>query len=82
MYPFLDRKSFEEKCFTPQNELTLETNVAWSALYHGVLALGSQFHEKGDFSPEKGLSWQLFKHSLGMLPHLVGHDAGLLNVQV
>jgi hypothetical protein len=82
MYPFLMRKTFEEKALSPQIESLLETNVAWSALYHGVLALGSQFHDKGDFSPGKGLPWQLFKLALGMMPNLVGPDATLLNVQV
>jgi hypothetical protein len=82
MYPFLNRKTFEEKALSPQVESLLETNIAWSALYHGVLALGSQFHDKGDFSPGKGLPWQLFKFALGMMPNLVGPDATLLNVQV
>lgn len=81
MYPFLNRKIFEEKASSPHMSLLLETNVAWSALYHGVLALGSQFHDKGDFFPEKGLSWQLFRQALGTMPHLVGPDAGLLHVQ-
>jgi hypothetical protein len=82
MYPFLNRKIFEEKALSPQIESMVETNIAWSALYHGVLALGSQFHDRGDFSPGKGLPWQLFKHALGMMPNLVGPDATLLNVQV
>lgn len=81
MYPFLDRKGFEEKVSSMQNE-SLQKNTAWSALYYGVLALGSQFHNKGDFSPEKGLAWHLFKHALGLMPDLVGPDATLLNVQV
>lgn len=82
MYPFLNRKSFEEKALSPQIELELETNIAWSALYHGVLALGSQFHDKGESSRARGLPWQLFKLALGMMPKLVGPDATLLNVQV
>jgi hypothetical protein len=81
MYPFLNRKTFEEKALSPEIESLLETNIAWSALYHSVLALGSQFHDK-DFSPGKGLPWQLFKLALGMMPNLVGPDATLLNVQV
>jgi len=82
MYPFLKRKTFEEKAFSPRIESLLETSIAWSALYHTVLALGSQFHDKGDFLPGKGLPWQLFKFALGMMPNLVGPDATLLNVQV
>jgi len=81
MYPFIDRKVFEEKASSMQNK-SPQGNVAWSAMYHGVLALGSQFHNKGDFSPEKGLAWHLFKHAIGLVPELVGLDATLLNVQV
>ncbi|TVY48402.1 putative transcriptional regulatory protein [Lachnellula occidentalis] len=80
MYPFLNQKRFEEKVSGLQTG-SLQKDIAWSALYHGVLALGSQFHNKGDFTPEKGLSWQLFKSALGLMPNSVGPDATLVNVQ-
>lgn len=83
MYPFLNRKVFEEKASSPQLELLLERNVAWSALYHGVLALGCQFHaQEEDYSTGKGLPWRIFRYALGMMPKLIGPNATLLSVQV
>lgn len=81
MFPFLNQKSFEEKVYNLQIN-SLQENFAWSALYHVVLALGSQFQNKKDFSPGHGLAWQLFKHALGLVPNLIGPDATLMNVQV
>jgi hypothetical protein len=82
MYPFINRKSFEEKASSSDNESRLETNVAWSALYHGVLALGAHIHDNGQSSPGKGVPWHLFQLALSLMPKLVRPGATLLNVQV
>jgi hypothetical protein len=82
MYPFIDRKRFEERASSPLNKSQLGTDIAWAALYYGVLALGAQVHSNGHFSPGNGLPWQLFQLALSMMPKLVSPDATLLNVQV
>ncbi|CAH0021153.1 unnamed protein product [Clonostachys rhizophaga] len=65
LYPFLDREEFEIKIAVPNLTEVLAINPQFSALYHAILALGSQFLQGGTFEPGKGKSWELFQVSLG-----------------
>jgi hypothetical protein len=82
MYPFLDRKVFEQKAFGAQLPNHLATNLAFSALYHTVLALGCQYTEGGSFDPGKGKAWKPFQVALGLISDVLLPSESLLNVQV
>jgi hypothetical protein len=82
MYPFLDRQSFEEAAFDTGLSRTLESNAAFSALYHAVLALGCQYRDGGTFDPGKGKAWRFFQVSLGLMADILVPRESLLNLQV
>ncbi|OAX81013.1 hypothetical protein ACJ72_04649 [Emergomyces africanus] len=71
VYPFLDRKDFEAQAFDPNLTETLHQNPVFSALYHSILALGSQFLGEGTFEPGKGRSWELFQVALSHMPDII-----------
>ncbi|KAM0323341.1 hypothetical protein ACHAQA_008934 [Verticillium albo-atrum] len=81
VYPFLDREPFEAKAFHPQLPQLLEHNPTFSALYHAVLALGSQFFREGTYQPGTGKSWELFQVSLGHMAEIMLPRESLENVQ-
>ncbi|KAM0526671.1 hypothetical protein ACHAPS_003555 [Verticillium nonalfalfae] len=81
VYPFLDRDIFETKAFSPQLPHVLDQNPIFSALYHAVLALGSQFFRQGTYSPGTGKSWELFQVSLGHMAEIILPRESLENVQ-
>ncbi|KAE8354945.1 fungal-specific transcription factor domain-containing protein [Aspergillus coremiiformis] len=81
MYPFLHRQSFEETAFASSLPQTLESNPAFSALYHAVLALGCQYHDGGTFDPGKGKAWKFFQMSLGLMADMLVPRESLLNLQ-
>ncbi|KAF7594137.1 hypothetical protein BBP40_009986 [Aspergillus hancockii] len=81
LYPFLDRKSFEETAFDPGLPRTLENNAAFSALYHAVLASGCQYRDGGTFDPGKGKAWRFFQMSLGLMADILVPRESLLNLQ-
>lgn len=60
----------------------LQLNPAFSALYHTILAIGSQFFQHGSFVPHVGLAWELFQVSLGKLPDILAPPVTLVNLQV
>lgn len=80
LFPFLDRRSFEA---TYQSDETRDTNPAFRALYHCVLALGCQ-HAAGDgsFTLGKGEAWSYFKVALSLLQDVLFPPAALINLQV
>lgn len=82
LYPFLDRREFEEKAFNVQLPRYLSSSASFSALYHTVLALGCQYHEGGAFDPGQGKAWKLFQISLGLFPDVLVPRETLVNVQV
>lgn len=82
IHPFLDRKWFEEKAFSPQLSQFLSSSAPFSALYHTVLALGCQYQEGGTFEPGKGKTWKLFQIALGLFPDILVPRESLVNVQV
>jgi hypothetical protein len=71
VFPFLDRAAFERLAFSGEMGEMLEKNKAWTCLYHSVLALGSQFDNKGSFEPGAGQSWRLFSVALSNFPDLL-----------
>lgn len=82
MYPFLDREDFEARALGPYLDEALSFDPAFSALYHGVLALGSQFVDGGSFEPGPGRAWRLFRVSLGSLSDVLAPPVSLVNLQV
>ncbi|KAL2869162.1 transcription factor domain-containing protein [Aspergillus lucknowensis] len=81
IYPFLDRKEFEDKAFGPHLSEVLNTSCAFSALYHTILALACQYHEGGTFDPGNGRAWKLFQVSLGLVSDILIPREGLLSLQ-
>ncbi|KAL2012373.1 hypothetical protein VTN00DRAFT_5091 [Thermoascus crustaceus] len=81
IHPFLDRKEFEEKAFSPQLPRLLSSSPPFSALYHTVLALGCQYQEGGTFDPGKGKAWELFQIALGLFSDILVPRETLVNVQ-
>ncbi|KAF2179589.1 hypothetical protein K469DRAFT_730588 [Zopfia rhizophila CBS 207.26] len=81
IYPFLDRKAFEDKAFGPQLRPLLGSNSSWSALYHTVLALGCQYHDGGTFDAGRGKAWKFFHLALGLFPDLLIPKGALVNAQ-
>lgn len=82
LYPFLERKDFEEKAFSSQLPDYLAASPAFSALYHTVLALGCQYIEGGSFEPGKGKAWKLYQTSLGLFSDVLLPKEDLTNLQV
>jgi len=82
LYPFLNRKEFEEKALKPEVSKLVELNAPFSALYHSVLALGCQYCEGGAFDPGKGKAWKLFQIALGLFPEIIVPQQTLTSVQV
>ncbi|CAG8905862.1 unnamed protein product [Penicillium egyptiacum] len=81
IYPFLDRKEFEDKVFAPNRSETMSSSCAFSALYHTVLALGCQYHEGGTFDPGNGRVWKLFQVSLGLVSEILIPREALMSLQ-
>jgi hypothetical protein len=82
VYPFLNREEFVQNASDPNLDQCLENHPAFSALYHAVLALGSQYVGQGSFDSGTGRGGQLFQVSLRLLPHLVLPPDSLANFQV
>ncbi|KKZ64815.1 hypothetical protein EMCG_09286 [[Emmonsia] crescens] len=81
VYPFLDRKEFETQAFDPNLSQILHRNPVFSALYHSILALGSQFLGGGTFEPGKGRSWGLFQMALSHMSDIILPRGSIENVQ-
>nr|XP_001391078.2 hypothetical protein ANI_1_628054 [Aspergillus niger CBS 513.88] len=81
IYPFLNRKQFEDKVFGPNLSEALASSCAFSALYHTILALGCQYHEGGAFDPGNGKAWKLFQVSLGLVSDILIPREALMNLQ-
>ncbi|KAF5866006.1 hypothetical protein ETB97_001584, partial [Aspergillus alliaceus] len=81
IYPFLDRKEFEEKVLGSNRSELLSSSCAFSALYHSVLALGCQYQEGGAFDPGSGSAWKLFQVSLGLVSEILIPREALMSLQ-
>ncbi len=82
VYPFLDREEFNSHAFGSHLPEMLQFSKAFSALYHAVLALGSQYHQGGSFEPNSGRAWNLFQISLGYMSDILVPPYSLVNLQV
>lgn len=82
IYPFLDRDSFEKVAMSSRVQELLETNKTWSALYYGVLSLGSLYHDGGSFTAKTGTAWKFFHASLELLPEILMVRRTLMTAQV
>ncbi|KAL4920594.1 hypothetical protein BDW62DRAFT_215853 [Aspergillus aurantiobrunneus] len=82
IYPFLDRRSFEEKATSPDLLQVLETDYALCGLYYAVLALGSQYNGCSSFIPDNSHAWRLFQVSLSRLDSILMATESLRNLQL
>ena len=82
LYPFLDRKNFEEKSFAKEQAQHQQDSPHFSALYHTVLALGCQYKDSGTDNLREGMAWKLYQTSLGLLSDILVPKEALVDVQV
>lgn len=81
IYPFLDRKAFEDTLLAPNCSQELQHNKAWLALYNAVLAMGCQLCGEGSYQPGKGKSWELFSTSMSVFTDLLSLPDSILVLQ-
>ncbi|KAH8434126.1 fungal specific transcription factor domain-containing protein [Aspergillus melleus] len=81
VFPFVDRAEFEEKASVLDLSNPSASDAAFSALYHSILALGCQFHERHNFDPGQGEAWYLFQVSLGYIPDILAPRESLTGLQ-
>ncbi|CEJ61020.1 hypothetical protein PMG11_09566 [Penicillium brasilianum] len=81
LYPFLDRDEFETRASASTSEAGHTNELAWTALYHTVLALGCEFDDGGSFTPGEDEAWGLFKVALSLYPRILLLNTDLLEVQ-
>ena len=82
VYPFLDEEEFNSHAFGFLVPEMPQSCKAFSALYHAVLALGSQYHQAGSFEPASGRAWNIFRVALGHLPEILAPPYSLVHLQV
>ncbi|KAF2463578.1 uncharacterized protein BDR25DRAFT_297660 [Lindgomyces ingoldianus] len=81
IYPFLDRSQVESIASGPQLQEKLAIDKAWSALFFGILALGSQYNDGGSFQPTNNVAWKFFSTALAIFLDLLITKASLVSVQ-
>ncbi|KAF5019295.1 hypothetical protein F66182_8713 [Fusarium sp. NRRL 66182] len=81
VYPFIDRAEFVAQATDAHLDGLLQINPPFSALYHAVLALGSQYLHFGSFVPHNGQAWEMFQVSLGKMSEILAPPVGLMNLQ-
>ncbi|CAG9952318.1 unnamed protein product [Clonostachys rosea f. rosea IK726] len=81
VYPFLDQEEFESQAFSPNLDELLKQSPAFSALYHSILALGSQYLQFGTFEPGNGRSWEYFQVALGHMSDIILPRESIESVQ-
>ncbi|KAL0940562.1 fungal specific transcription factor domain containing protein [Colletotrichum truncatum] len=69
--PFLDQAAFEATAASQNQPNVVPRSKSWTALYHTILAFGSQYDGGGSFEPEKGESWELFSVALANFTDLM-----------
>lgn len=82
VYPFLDQQDFQRLAAGSYPPKTVQSSEAFSALYHTVLALGSQYEGCGSFQPGSGRSFELFQMSLGNLSTILVPPYSLVHLEV
>lgn len=81
-YPFLDRGEFTSRALSHDAASKTLEEATFSALYHAVLALGSQYVDGGTFQPGQGTTWNLFQTALGYVADVIVPKESLENLQV
>ncbi|KAF6807600.1 fungal specific transcription factor [Colletotrichum musicola] len=82
VYPFLDRDEFEAEASSADLDDALSQNSAFSALYHGILALGSHLLQGGSFQGGEGRSWELFQVAQSLMVDIILPRESIESVQV
>lgn len=80
-YPFLDRGEFTSRALSHDAASKTLEEATFSALYHAVLALGSQYVDGGTFQPGQGTTWNLFQTALGYVADVIVPKESLENLQ-
>ncbi|KAG6036177.1 hypothetical protein E4U41_005754 [Claviceps citrina] len=81
VYPFLDRADFTSRTLSHDDSGSVLEDRVFSALYHSVLALGSQYVDGGTFQPGHGTTWDLFQTALGHVADVIVPKETLENLQ-
>ncbi|KAG5807522.1 hypothetical protein H9Q74_010699 [Fusarium xylarioides] len=81
LFPHLDRETFDSAAASPDLSTILVNDIAFSALYHSVLALGSLHDGGGSFEPGKGKAWELLSIALAKVPDLPKAKNSLVALQ-
>ncbi|KAH7245005.1 hypothetical protein BKA59DRAFT_168887 [Fusarium tricinctum] len=82
IYPFLNRKSFEERASSPRLAELLSVDNAWCALYHAILSLGSLYHDCGSFTAFSRAAWDIFRVSLSLFSQIIFRRRTLVAAQL
>ncbi|KAL4965485.1 transcription factor domain-containing protein [Aspergillus stella-maris] len=81
VYPFLDRKTFEERTKHPDLLRDLETDHAFCGLYYAIISLGCQYNGCSSFIPDNSHAWKLFQVALSRLDQIILSTTSLSNLQ-
>ncbi|KAL2865091.1 uncharacterized protein BJX67DRAFT_359229 [Aspergillus lucknowensis] len=81
IYPFLDRRAFEEKARISNVLHLLGTDYAFCGLYYAILALGCQYDGFSSFIPDNNRAWKFFQISLSRLDQILTSSESLANLQ-
>ncbi|KAK2611976.1 hypothetical protein QQS21_001941 [Conoideocrella luteorostrata] len=81
IYPFLDRDEFTSRALVYSGSVNTLEDATFSALYHAVLALGSQYIDGGTFQPGQGITWSLYQTALGHVADIIVPKESLENLQ-
>ncbi|KAJ0413181.1 hypothetical protein BJY00DRAFT_306504 [Aspergillus carlsbadensis] len=81
VYPFLDKRVFEQKASSSSFRQLLETDFAFCGLYYAVLALGCQHNGFGSFIPDNNRAWKFFQIALSRLDRILMSPESLASLQ-
>ncbi|CEL03534.1 hypothetical protein ASPCAL04688 [Aspergillus calidoustus] len=81
VYPFLDKRAFQEKAASSNLFQVLETDFAFCGLYYAVLALGCQYNGFGSFIPDNNRPWKFFQIALSRLDWILMSTESLASLQ-
>ncbi|KAL3456124.1 fungal-specific transcription factor domain-containing protein [Aspergillus heterothallicus] len=83
VYPFIDRKTFEDRIALPKRDVlqTLNSDHQFCGLYYAVLALGAQYSGSGSFIPDNNGAWKFFQTALSCLDYILMSTDCIENLQ-
>jgi hypothetical protein len=82
VYPFIDKRAFQEKAASSNLFQVLETDLAFCGLYYAVVALGCQYNGFGSFIPDNNRPWKFFQIALSRLGWILMSPESLVSLQV